>query len=344
MFIKNAISIAMNGEVAGLPSRPWSLNIRSNMEMRGGYMRIPSSHFPVAHLTALLIACCGGSAIAADMAVPRKAPIALPPAIETWSFRLTPYVWMTSINGSTTVKGRTSDVSASFTDILDHTEFPKDLFQVAAFGEARYGRWAFLADLAYLKMGINSNFMHSRGVDNIGHSVGVAAGLTTEMFIAEFAAAYELGRWNGLTSAASSTSLDIYAGGRAWWQRADLNLSATGTANIGDLSLNRDGTLTASGNVSWVDPVVGLRLQHEFAPKVDLVLSGDVGGFGVGSRFSWQAIAGLSYDFARTNSILWSGMIGYKALYADYEQGAGNTAYAYKVTLHGPVIGISARF
>jgi hypothetical protein len=37
-------------------------------------------------------------------------------------------------------------------------------------------------------------------------------------------------------------------------------------------------------------------------------------------------------------------MVGYKALYADYEQGSGNTAYAYKITLQGPVFGISAKF
>ena len=81
-----------------------------------------------------------GAAIAADVTMPIKAPIAPAPAIEAWTLSLTPYLWATSLNGSTTVKGRTADIDASFFDILDHTEFPKDLFQLAAFGEARYGR------------------------------------------------------------------------------------------------------------------------------------------------------------------------------------------------------------
>jgi hypothetical protein len=33
------------------------------------------------------------------------------------------------------------------------------------------------------------------------------------MVIAEAAAAYEVARWNGLTSPRSSTALDLYAGG-----------------------------------------------------------------------------------------------------------------------------------
>jgi hypothetical protein len=69
----------------------------------------------------------GAAAHAADM--PVKAPITAPPPIERWTFSLTPYLWATSLNGSTTVKGRTIDVDASFIDIVEHTEIPKNLFQ-----------------------------------------------------------------------------------------------------------------------------------------------------------------------------------------------------------------------
>src|SRR6185437_3857339 len=71
------------------------------------------------------------AAFAADVAMPVKAPVAPltpAPAIEAWTFSLTPYVWATSLNGSTTVKGRTTDIDANFFQILDHTQFPKGLF------------------------------------------------------------------------------------------------------------------------------------------------------------------------------------------------------------------------
>lgn len=268
-----------------------------------------------------------------------------PPApIETWSVRLTPYLWLTAVNGSSTVKGRTTDVSASFIDILDHTKIPKDLFQLATFGELRYGRFALLTDLAYMKVGINTDFAKSRGVDRLNGAVGASVGAKAEMLIAEFAAAYELARWTGLGSAAAVTSLDGYAGARAWWQRGELQLSVNGTLNVGDLTLNRDGTATASGSVNWVDPVVGARLQHRFTPGLDLVVSGDVGGFGAGSKFSWQTIGALNYEFARYGNSIWSGFVGYKALYADYVKGSGLSEYEYKITMHGPILGLSVKF
>jgi len=73
-------------------------------------------------------------------------------------------------------------------------------------------------------------------------------------------------------------------------------------------------------------------------------MSGDVGGFGAGSKFSWQAIGALDFDFLRTKSVTWSGMVGYKALYVDYAQGSGLTQYEYSMTMYGPIFGITARF
>src|SRR5215470_6443114 len=55
--------------------------------------------------------------------------------------------------------------------------------------------------------------------------VGASAGLTVKMFIGEAAAAYEVARWSGLFSPGSSTALDLYAGGRAWWQRGEVDLA-----------------------------------------------------------------------------------------------------------------------
>ena len=218
------------------------------------------------------------------------------------------------------------------------------LIQVASFGELRYGRFALLTDFAYMKVGINSDFTKSRGVDQLNGSVGIAAGATVKMFIAEMAAAYEIGRWSGLGGPNSLTTVDAYAGGRFWWQHGDLNVSASGTVNVGGLTFNRNGTYTADGTVNWIDPVVGLRLQHRIKPGLDLLLSGDIGGFGAGSDFSWQAIGAISYDLGRYSGATWSGILGYKALYADYSRGSGQGLYQYEITMHGPIIGLSARF
>jgi hypothetical protein len=284
----------------------------------------------------------GGHTHAADM--PTKAPIAPAPAITGWTFSLTPYFWAVSLNGSTTVRGRTTDVDASFFDLLEHTQFPKDLFELAAFGEARYGRFALLTDIVYLKAGLGAAVTRSRGTDAINGTVGASAGLKEWMVAAEFAGAYEIARWNGLFSPGSSTALDLYAGGRVWWQRGEVNVSATGTLNVFDLSLTREGFLSATKSVTWVDPLVGARIRHQLSPTWNFALSGDVGGFGVGSQFSWQAIALVEHEIHRSKAISWNAMLGYKALNANYSQGSGLTLYNFDMTIHGPILGVTARF
>jgi hypothetical protein len=297
-----------------------------------------------AALAALTMTIWGPSAFAANVGTPAKAMAMAAPIGDSWTFSLTPYAWATSLNGSTTVLGRTTDIDAGFFDILDHTEFPKNLFQLSALGEARYGKFGILTDIAYMKIGVDGNIAHSRGVDALNASVGVSGGLKVQMMIAEIAGAYEVAHWGALTSPTSGTALDVYGGGRVWWQKADADFAVTGTVNI--LGLTRSGgrNFSASGDVSWVDPVVGLRLRHEFMPGLDLNVSGDIGGFGAGSKFSWQALAVLNYEFAKQGSVSWNAMLGYKALYVDYEQGSGLTQYKYDMTMHGPIFGITARF
>src|SRR5215468_9760297 len=201
-------------------------------------MRWRFVHRPMVAL-AIMIA-VSGNAFAADMPT-KAAPLTPAPAIPGWTFSLTPYAWAISLNGSATVKGRTTDVDANFFQILDHTQFPKNLLELAALGEARYGRFALLTDIMYLKAGLGASITRSRGTDAISGTLGASAGLKIEMVTAEFAAAYEVARWSGLFSPGASTALDLYAGGRVWWQHADLDLAAVGTLNVFDLTFTRPG-------------------------------------------------------------------------------------------------------
>jgi hypothetical protein len=78
-----------------------------------------------------------------------------------------------------------------------------------------------------------------------------------------------------------------------------------------------------------------------FSPAWNFVLSGDVGGFDVGSKFSWQVLALLEHEFCRSRTVTWSAMLGYKALSVDYTQGSGLTLYEYDMTMHGPIFGVT---
>jgi hypothetical protein len=232
----------------------------------------------------------------------------------------------------------------TFVDILDHTKIPKDLFGVMAYFEARNGRYSSFGDVVYLKVGVNGDMTRSRRTDNLNASLGLAAGLNLEMVIAQLSAAYEVAQCPSTSGPGSSTAIDLYGGVRGWWQKADATFDLGGTANVGDLTFSPNRTLTASGDVTWFDPLVGVRLRQQFAPGMDLVMSGDIGGFSAGSKLTWQALAAFNTTLFVRNNVTWSGMIGYKALYVDYSQGSGLNQYEYKMTMHGPIIGLTARF
>ena len=78
-----------------------------------------------------------------------------------------------------------------------------------------------------------------------------------------------------------------------------------------------------SGSVDWLDPIIGARIRYAVAPGHELFLRGDIGGFGLGSDFSWQAIGSYSFDFGTYNGVTFSGMVGYRALSVDNSQGDG---------------------
>ncbi|MBM6584083.1 hypothetical protein ILT44_28185 [Microvirga sp. BT689] len=90
--------------------------------------------------------------------------------------------------------------------------------------------------------------------------------------------------------------------------------------------------------------MIGARVRYAVAPEHELFLRGDIGGFGVGSDFSWQAIGGYGFDFGAYNGIIFSGVIGYRALSVDYAQGEGRRSYEFDMVQHGPILGVSMRW
>jgi hypothetical protein len=261
-----------------------------------------------------------------------------------WAYRFTPYGWLTSLHGSQTVRGRTVDVDASFVDIIDATlGSGGTLIGLMANFEARTGPVALFGDLVWSKIGIEGSGVTTRGVGPVAVSAGASADVAFQMAILEAGAAYEVARF-GLGGHGASVALDVLAGGRFWYQKADVSFDLATAVDIGDLELGRNRAIARSGSVDWADPFVGARLRYAVSPGHEIFARGDVGGFDVGSKFSWQAIAGYGFDFAAWNGITFSGVLGYKALYVDYAQGEGRRRYEFDMLQHGPVLGVSMRF
>jgi hypothetical protein len=239
------------------------------------------------------------------------------------------------MNGTQTVRGRSVKVDASFIDIVEKSD---TLVGLMADFEARYGRLALFSDVVWSKVGLGADTTRTRSTAvGITGSLGASLGLDVQQAIIEFGAAYEVAR-------SGSLALDVLAGGRYWSQKASVSVDIATTVDLGDLTISGSRAIARSGSVNWVDPMVGARLRYDLAPGQQITLRGDVGGFGAGSRFSWQAIAAYGYDFAVHNGVTYSGVIGYRALYVDYAKGSGRSLYEFNILQHGPVIGLSARF
>ena len=297
-------------------------------------------------LATLMLTGLGISAVqAADL--PSRRVVEQPAEMPSpWTFRFTPYGWLTSLNGTQTVRGRSADVDASFIDIIDATlGSGGTLVGLMADFEARNGPVSFMGDLVWMKIAVDRSGVRSRSLaPGIVGSLGATADLKIEMAILEAGATYEVARFGFAGSDANSVGLDVLAGGRFWYQKADVSLDLAATLDVGDLELGRDRAFARSGSVDWADPFVGARVRYAVAPGHELFVRGDVGGLGVGSDFSWQAVAGYAWDFAVWNGVTFSGVLGYKALYVDYTHGEGRHLYEFDMLQHGPVLGVSMRF
>jgi hypothetical protein len=266
-----------------------------------------------------------------------------------WSVTFTPYAWLISLNGTQTVRGRTVDIDETFFDIV-HDTIGKggQLFAAMAQAEARHGPFAFFGDVVWEQFAIKGGGVVARNV-RPGITAGLAATgeLRGKMAIAEAGAAYEIARF-GLpfgNVVSVPAAFDVLAGARYWYQQADVSLDVAGTLDIADLVVvGRNRAIARSGSVDWVDPFVGARLRLALAPGHEIIVRGDVGGFDVGSQISWQAIGGYAFDFAVRHGITFSGLVGYKALYVDYQQGEGRRRYEFDMLQHGPVLGLSLRW
>ena len=277
-----------------------------------------------------------GASAAWSAEPPQMAPLA------GWTLSATPYSWLTFLDGDTTVRGRTAEIDIDPIEVLEHL----DAVPWMSYAEARRGPLAFYNDIVFAKMGIDVSGVRTLG----GVTLDAALGLDLTLTIIELGAAYEIARWGaggGVKDAnafARTTAIDLLAGARYWRQEVDISLAVTATLDTSDLEVSGARAIARSGGVDWVDPVIGARVRHQLAPGQELQLRGDIGGFDVGSKFSWNVLGAYSWHMFDRHGVSYSGVLGYRLLSVDYEQGAGTTRYEYDVLQHGPLTGLILRF
>ena len=265
---------------------------------------------------------------------------------DDWRFAATAYGWVVNLNGSATARGNTVDINASVFDLLQKSN---SLIGLMGDFEANKGRFGFFADVVWAQLGIPASAAaYANPIAGVKLSLQANAAITQTMTIIEAAGLFEVGKWPG--SDQSFTALDAYAGGRFWNMSTQINLDLTGTIAFSDPRLSQfDRSKTIgiadSGSLYWADPMIGLRLRHQFTASQHAFIKGDIGGFGLSgsSQFSWQVAAVYSYAW-QFNGYALAADIGYRALSTNvnFNNGANNSNL--DLVIHGPLIGMAVKF
>jgi hypothetical protein len=222
---------------------------------------------------------------------------------DRWQVTVAPYFMGAAMNGTTAVKGQELDVDMSFSDILDHLQFGAMGLVVA-----RNGNWGFGGDAIWMSLGAN------------GTSPGPLA-ITGSADMKQGAFAFY-----GLRRLASF---------------ADLMFGARVNTLQANLRFNGPGQSSADASKTWVDPIVGLQLRTPAnGSRWHAQVYTEIGGFGLGSDFTWQVFPTFGVNLAKWASI----EVGYRWLDIDYKTGGDTTLFKWDVLTQGPVMGVAFRF
>jgi len=242
---------------------------------------------------------------AADVGVPvYKAP---PPVEEGWTFQATGYAWASGVTGDMGVRYlppvHTNVTAWDALKELDGAFMGSFL--------AKKGDWMFMTDLIWAKISDHAT---------VGAN-GSQVDFTQTQITASGLVGYKLPL--GLPE---NIELSATVGFRYQHLKAKLDFSPA----LYPVIFNREGS------EGWIDPTVGFSLHYDMNDKWFVNVIADVGGFGVGSKFTTQGFASVGYMW--TPSI--STALGYRVIYTDYV----NDGFVYDITQHGVFTSIAYHF
>ena len=222
-------------------------------------------------------------------------------------FRVTPYLWMLGLDGTTAVLGEDADVDASFSDILD-------LLNVALSVNLEWNTkndWFFVLDPMWADLEMDF------AVPSPPAPQPATGKVEIELIIVDALVGYSI-----------NENLGAYAGARYYDQ--DITIIPSGPV-VPEIGLGDD----------WTDFLIGVRAFGELNEKWSMTgkLDGAVAG---DSDSAFYAQFVFSRVFGRNNNMHLD--LGYRYYDVDYVSGEGLTLFKWEVAHSGPLVGWSWRF
>jgi hypothetical protein len=222
-------------------------------------------------------------------------------ADDGWHFVVAPYLWLTGIHGTAGTSNREISVHASAGDLLSHFRFG-----LMGLVEADHKRIVLPLDIIWARLG-----------DNQALPFPNLPSTTAELKVDEFILTPKVG-YRLLDQ--GKLKIDALTGFRYWHLGQNLQFSPS------RLGLN------FSTSQNWVDPLVGGRILGALTPKIDVVIAGDVGGWGVGSQLDYQVVGVLGYKL----NPKWTLQAGWRYLDVNYR-----SKTVFDVAMSGVALGVS---
>ena len=218
---------------------------------------------------------------------------------DQWDWKIAPYLWMVSVDGSVSIGPIDQDIGASFSDILSDLEIGGSVF--AEFGK---GEHAVHIDYTYLRLRPDPTELPNPPFPE-------NAELSTKMTVNIFEPAYNY-RWKGPGGPA------LVLGARMM----DINIRMS-PANLP----------AVSSGPSWWDYFVGIKSHNVISSKWDFEFYGTVGTGG--SDLPWTAQAMFNRRYSNDNRL----NLGLRVWGVDYSEGEDLQRVALDLTYYGFMIG-----
>ncbi len=220
-----------------------------------------------------------------------------------WKYTLQPYIMFPNLNGTVGLSDLPdADVKANPGDVFSHLKIGAMLYF-----EAYNDKWAFSSDVLYMNLKKN---VEGNKLVNYGEA-------TSKQLAWEVAGMRKVIPW-----------LELGAGLRLNSLNAGLNINVN--SGVGGQTTNK----VYSGTKTWVDPILVTRIKIPSKGRLSAQLRTDIGGFGIGSKFCWQAQLDGNY---RVSKLLDIGL-GYRFIGVNYDKGSGTERFLYNVDTFGPAI------
>jgi hypothetical protein len=209
----------------------------------------------------------------------------------SWSFTLTPYLWLPTINGDLKYDVPAGDGGGILDVELGPNDYLSNLQAIAMVaGEARKGRGSIVSDLVYLDF--SGEKSHVRSVDfgdgeiPVGTSVNVDTETSLKGLEWTLAGGYAM-------SGNPDATLDLVAGVRYLSLDTSAAWNLTGTIDGSGQSLAREGRVSNETDL-W-DGIVGVRGRVKLGERWSMPYHLDAGAGS--SSLTWQALLGVTYAY-----------------------------------------------